>query len=124
MAKLIGPDFVALQVRDLEASARFYRDTVGLVVAPDAPPHAVVFKTSPIPFAVREPVVELAAVSRLGWGVALWFGCDDPDALHGELVGAGVTIAQEPSDGAFGRQFTFVDPDGYAITAHSAGDAR
>lgn len=31
------------------------------------------------------------------------------------LVGAGVTILRPPSDGRFGRQFTFVDPDGYAI---------
>jgi hypothetical protein len=29
---------------------------------------AVVFTTAPIPFAVREPLVDLDATSRLGWG--------------------------------------------------------
>lgn len=124
MATLSGLDFVALQVRSLDASARFYRDTIGLAVVPDGPPNAVVFKTSPIPFAVREPLVDLGAVPRLGWGVGLWFNCDDPDALHTTLVDAGITIAQEPIDGAFGRQFTFVDPDGYAITVHRESGAR
>ena len=124
MATLTGPDFVALQVRDLDASARFYRETVGLAAAPGGPPDAVVFATEPIPFAVRVPLVDLDAVDRLGWGVALWFGCDDADALHARLVAAGVTIAQAPMDGAFGRQFAFVDPDGYRITVHGGDRGR
>lgn len=124
MATLTGPDFVALQVRDLAASERFYRDTVGLTVAPSGPPRAVVFQTAPIPFAVREPIVDLAAVPHLGWGVALWFGCEDPDTLYTTLVDAGVTIDQAPVDGAFGRQFTFIDLDGYAITVHGGSGTR
>lgn len=119
MATLSGPDFVALQVRDLAVGARFYRETVGLTVAPGGPPGAVVFATAPIPFAVREPLVDLDAGDRLGWGVALWFACDDPDALHARLAAAGVAIAQEPVAGAFGRQFAFVDPDGYRISVHA-----
>lgn len=63
-----GPSFIALQVRDLEASARFYTDRLGLARAPGSPPGAVVFATEPIPFAVREPVVDLDAANRLGWG--------------------------------------------------------
>lgn len=124
MATLTGPDFVALQVRDLDASARFYAETVGLAVGPAAPPGAVAKTTAPIPFAVRQPLVDLDAVARLGRGVSLWFGCDDPDALRARLAAAGVTIAQEPSAGAFGRQFAFVDPDGYRITAHEQRGVR
>jgi len=124
MAKLIGPDFVALQVRDLAASTRFYTETVGLEIDPAGPPHAVVFKTAPIPFAVREPMVDLAAVTHLGWGVALWFACDDADTLHDRLVAAGATIVQPLTDGPFGRQFTFADPDGYTVTAHGARAAQ
>ena len=48
MAKIIGPDFIALQVRNLEASRTFYTEQLGLELAPQSPPHAVVFATSPI----------------------------------------------------------------------------
>lgn len=121
MARVTGPDFVALQVRDLGASARFYEQRLGLERAPQSPPNAVVFATEPVPFAVREPAVDLDAVERLGWGVALWMGCDDAQALCDSLVGAGVRIVQEPFDGPFGRTFAFVDPDGYRVTVHDGG---
>ena len=118
MARIFGPDFVALQVRDLEVSRRFYVERLGLEVDPNGPPNAVVFRTEPIQFAVREPAVDLDAVDRLGWGVALWMKCDDADELHRSLQSDGVEIAQEPFDGPFGRTFAFVDPDGYTVTVH------
>jgi predicted enzyme related to lactoylglutathione lyase len=118
MGKLIGPDFVGLQVRDLAASRRFYEESLGLAVAPQGPPNAIVFLSEPIPFAVREPDVDLDAVERPGVGVALWMGCEDADGLCASLEEEGVEIAQRPFDGPFGRTFAFVDPDGYTITAH------
>lgn len=118
MARLLGPDFVALQVRDLAASQQFYTEHLGLELAPQSPPKAVVFQTEPIPFAIREPAVDLDATSRLGWGVAVWFVADDADALHTSLQAHGVPIVQPVQDGAFGRQFTFADPDGYLVTVH------
>lgn len=114
----MGVDFAALQVRDLEASKRFYTELLGLEVDPQGPPHAVVFRTEPIPFAVREPLVDLDAVERLGWGIALWMRCDDSQALYDSLKEAGIPIAQKPFDGPFGCTFTLADPDGYAITVH------
>ena len=61
--------FVALQVRDLDRSARFYTERLGLQRAPSSPPGAVVFTTAPIPFAVREPLVDLDATpAGLGGG--------------------------------------------------------
>lgn len=116
---VIGPDFIALQVSDLEVSAAFYSERLGLERAAQSPPGAVVFATAPIPFAVREPAVDLKAVERLGWGVALWLKADDPQALHDGLVQTGVPIMTEPFDGPFGRTFVFADPDGYAITVHA-----
>lgn len=118
MARVLGPDFVALQVRDVESSARFYEERLGLKRGPRVSPDAVVFATEPVPFAVREPLVDLESVERLGWGVALWMRCDDAQALYESLDGAGVPIAREPFDGPFGRTFAFVDPDGYAVTVH------
>jgi predicted enzyme related to lactoylglutathione lyase len=114
-----GPDFVALQVRDLDRSAAFYSDVVGLRPVPQSPPSAVVFATSPIPFAVREPApgVDLD-VGHPGLGVALWLRCDDAQAVHDRLAGEGVRIVQPPFDGPFGRTFVFADPDGYAVTLH------
>jgi predicted enzyme related to lactoylglutathione lyase len=118
MSKITGPDFIGLQVRDVEASAKFYQDVVGLTRAPLEVPGAVVFATEPIPFAVRTTQVDLDAVDHLGYGAAIWFRADNADASYARLNEHGVTIAVEPFDGPFGRTFAFVDPDGYTITVH------
>src|SRR5258708_21632557 len=98
-----GRGFVALQVRGREAAARFYPERLGLRRVPGSPPGAVVFATEPIPFAVREPVVDLDAVGQLGWGVALWLKADDIYRLHDDLAGHGVAIVTAPFDGPLGR---------------------
>lgn len=116
-----GPDFIALQVRDLERAADFYEKQLGLSRAPSAPPGAVLFTTSPIPFAVREPLpgVDIDnATPRPGVGVALWMHCDEAQELHDSLAAAGTAILSEPEPGPFGLAFTFLDPDGYAVTIH------
>ena len=66
MAKLTGLDFVALQVSDMERSKDFYTWILGLAVAPQRPPNAIVFDTSPIPFAIREPCIDLSSANMLG----------------------------------------------------------
>lgn len=119
----IGPDFISLQVRDLERSAAFYEQQLGLARAEVSPPHAVVFATQPVPFAVREPLpgVDLDALGLLGAGVGLWVRADDAQRVHDDLVAAGTTITAAPVDGPFGRTFTFADPDGYLVTIHDRG---
>ena len=116
---VVGPSFLALQVRDLQASARFYEQHLGLTRAAVSPPHAVVFDTHPVPFAVREPLVYLDAVDRLGWGVVLWLKAENTDEIHAALAAHGVPIVTPPFDGPFGRTFAFADPDGYTVTLHS-----
>ena len=116
-----GPDFIALQVRDVEAAAAFYETHLGLRRAPVSPPDAIVFTTTPASLAVRTPLpgVDLDAASpRPGLGVALWLHASDAQSLHDHLVNAGVVILSAPTDGPFGRTFTFADPDGYAVTIH------
>ncbi|MGN6503202.1 MAG: VOC family protein [Pseudolysinimonas sp.] len=114
-----GPSFISIQVRDLAASAAFYSDLVGLRRAAFSPPHAVVFDTAPIAFAVRdaESGVDLDA-QPVGAGVALWFHDPAAAALHEAFVAAGVPIVRQPVTGPFGFTFTFADPDGYGITVH------
>lgn len=115
---ITGPDFIALQVRDLAAAASFYEDVVGLTRAPFSPPHAVVFDTQPT-FAVRDPSpgVDLDA-GPVGLGVALWLHDPEAVALHVKLASAGTVIVQPPFDGPFGTTFVFQDVDGYQVTVH------
>ena len=84
---------------------------------------AVVFDTKPVPFAVRKPLADLNETDRLGWGVAIWFGCDDADALHDHLIEHGTPIVFAPKDGPFGRYFAFRDPFGYTITPHTVAQS-
>ena len=117
----LGPDFISLQVSDLEGSAAFYQNHLGLTRSEAGPPHAVVFETKPVAFALREliPGTDLTSGAQPGLGIALWLHAPDTQDIHDKLVDAGVTITTAPADGPFGRTFTFADPDGYLITLHS-----
>ena len=115
----IGPSFLALQVRDLEASRVFYIEKLGLAPLQQNPPGAIVFSTRPVPFAIRTPMIDLDATSKLGWGVSFWIAVTDANAMHDQLVKAGVPIVLPLADGPFGRFFAFCDPDGYTITVHT-----
>ena len=115
-----GPDFISLQTRNLEASQAFYEKYLGLVRSPAGPPHAVVFDTKPITFALRDliPGTDLDAFSQPGIGAAIWLHATGVQEIHDALVADGYSIVSEPIDGPFGRTFAFADPDGYHITLH------
>jgi catechol 2,3-dioxygenase-like lactoylglutathione lyase family enzyme len=119
MPKVTGPDFIAFQVADLEESAHFYGDVLGLPRAAQSSPDAVVFATSPIPFAVRKPVQPFHDNAR-GQGLVLWFACQGLDELHTKLKALDVSGLGEPTSGPFGRTVRLLDPDGYPITLHEA----
>lgn len=120
MTSPIGPDFIALQVRDLIASRKYYLEVFGFEASDHCPPGAVIFKTAPVPLALRTPLRPLPATGPLGLGMSLWIACDDADALHDLVVQRGGTILSPLADGPFGRFFVAGDPDGYAITFHTA----
>ncbi len=119
MAKLLGPDFISLQVRNLAASRAFYTEMLGLAVdARFDAPDFVLFDTTTIPFALSAARVNLDDAPQPGWGVTLWIDCDHVDELCAKMEAAGATIITPPYDGPFGRTFVFADPDGYRITAN------
>ncbi len=120
MTTPIGPSFIALQVRDLAASAAFYKNVFGFTAKDRNPPGAIVFTTEPIALALREPVRPLPENGMLGTGMVLWVACDNADAFHDLIVERGGKVVSPLSDGPFGRFFVAGDPDGYAITFHSA----
>ncbi|MFG1925052.1 VOC family protein [Cryptosporangium sp. NPDC048952] len=116
-----GPDFVSFQVRDREASGKFYEETVGLTRLPAPNPHAVAFSTGSGVFAVRDPLpgVDLDAIGQLGAGIGVWFHNEDAAGLHARMAEQGVPIVLDPFEGPFGLTFAFRDPDGYVVTIHS-----
>lgn len=112
-------DFVSLQVLDMQKSEAFYTEVLGFKkgVAPN--PHAVVFETGAGSiFAIRTPLIDLTQTKARGTGIALWFRVSDADALYQQLLQKDVPILKPIEDGPFGRVFTLMDPDGYAITLH------
>jgi len=119
MAKLLGPDFISLQVRDLATSRSFYTEILGFAIdSRFDTPEFVLFDTNSIPFLLRAANIDLDEAPQPGWGMALWIDCDQVNELHAKLESAGVTIITPPYDGPFGRTFVFADPDGYRITAN------
>ena len=120
-ATTTGPDFVSFQVRDREASARFYEEVVGLTRLVTPNPAAAVFSAGGVAFAVRDPFpgVDLDAIGQLGAGIGVWFHNEEATDLHARLVAHDVPIVHELAEGPFGAQFTFRDPDGYLVTIHS-----
>ena len=119
MAKLLGPDFISLQVRNVSSSRKFYTEILGLPIdSRFNTPDFVLFDSSTIPFALSQAIVNLDDVPQPGLGVTLWLDCDQVDELSAKLEAAGTTIIKPPFDGPFGRTFIFADPDGYRITAN------
>lgn len=119
MAKLLGPDFISLQVRNFSASRAFYTEVLGLPVdSRFDTADFVLFDTTTIPFALSEAKVNLDEAPQPGWGMTLWIDCDNVDELHAKIEAAGTSIIRPPFDGPFGRTFVFADPDGYRITAN------
>ena len=121
MTRVFGPDFPSIQVRDLERSASFYERELGLERTAGSPSGVVAFKTSPIPFAVREPLPDTdLEAGPIGLGVLLSLRAEDAQVLHDHFNSRGVQSLIEPFDTPFGRTFVFQDPDGYAVAVHGA----
>ena len=97
MTAPVGPDFIALQVRDLAASRKFYAEILGFEAAAHSRPGAVVFKTAPIPLALREPIRPLPAAGSLAVGMVLWIACNDATRSSSEAAPSSPPLPMAPS---------------------------
>ncbi len=81
-------------------TAAFYEQYLGLKRSDAGPPHAVVFDTKPIAFAVRDVVagVDLDAIAQPGQGMALWLHASDAQDIHDALAAAGTAIISAAVD--------------------------
>ncbi len=120
--ELSGPSFLGLYVRDLATAAEFYEKKLGFRRETEVNTWsvAVAFHSYPIPFAVIQapPGIDLDSLPRPRLVPAIWFKTANSQVVHDALVAQGVTILRPVSSGRFGRQFTFVDPEGYAINIY------
>ncbi len=120
MAKISGPDFITLLVNDLEASYKFYKETLGLPDSPERQPNAYAFATTPCPMAVRQSPARRDS-EKPGDGIIVWMRADDATALHAELTKQGVVIVDSLRQSPWGMTFSLRDPDGYVIAVHDGG---
>lgn len=117
--KILGADFVSLEVRHLEKSIGFYRDVLGLELTghwPEVP--WAEFKISPTTLALTEP----PATRELIKGGSVALAVDNVEAAIAELRAAGVQVLVEPFDSSVCNYARIADPDGNVLGIHRRHD--
>ena len=118
-----------LQVFDMPASIRFYRDVLGFEVAQTSQPGgrfdwallrlggAELMLNTAHEADARPPAPDPARVAAHA-DTAIYFGCPDVDAAYAHLRAQGVAV-EPPEITSYGfRALTLVDPDGYQLCFH------
>ena len=111
---LLGLRHVALNVRDPQASKRFYSDCFGMSVVWEPDPDNVYLSSGTDNLALhRSDVKGPGALDHMGFIVETR---EDVDRLAAQFRDQGVTIAHEVKDHRDGsRSFYCLDPDGLSI---------
>jgi catechol 2,3-dioxygenase-like lactoylglutathione lyase family enzyme len=112
-----------LHVRDIERSIRFYVDSLGFELAGQAASNGQVFwcrlERGGATLMLERRPRGLELRSPPAPEVALYFVCDDVDAMAREFAERGVEMGP-PTDAYYGMRQIFVpDPDGYAVCFES-----
>ena len=106
--------FVALHVRDLDASAAFYRDAFGVSFSAGRPR-----ERGGEVFWREDAYLHLAlfpAERGPTRNVEVGFVVDNLEAAHARAVAAGAEVLRDPSDAMWGRSSAYRDPDGNVVT--------
>ena len=113
---------LVLEVADLAASVRFYRDQLGLDLHSGADNHApgdrwisgghaaLSWRDSFLHFSLYQSKGEVTRGAQLG------FPTDDIAADHARLVAAGVPVIHAPRAEPWGQTSRYGDPDGNVVS--------
>jgi predicted RNase H-like nuclease/predicted enzyme related to lactoylglutathione lyase len=104
--------FVALRVSDLERSARFYRDAIGVPLEPGRGADELHLEYSWREGAYLHFALFAGEPTRGAW---VTFHVDDLDAAHERAVTAGAEVVEPPHDEPWGRTAAYHDPDGTIV---------
>jgi len=125
----IQPDLIALTVRDVQASLRFYR-LLGLAIPEAKAGEDHVDLLTPNGYHIAWDTVELikslypGLPEPAGQRMTLGFKCDSPaevDATYARLMAAGYQSRQAPWDAFWGHRYAVViDPDGNGVDLFAA----
>ncbi len=117
-----------LQVFDMPASIRFYRDVLGFEIFSNSPARspddfdwcwlklngAELMLNTAYEFDSRPPAPDLARIA-IHDDTCLFIGCPDVDAAYRDLLARGLNL-KEPKIAPYGmKQLYLKDPDGFGI---------
>ena len=107
--------FVALRVADLERSARFYRDAVGVPLEPTDQPGEAHEEYSWREGAYLHFALFPAGTAGPSERAELDFSVDDLDQAHERMVEAGAPVVRKQHDAPWGLSAVYRDPDGNLV---------
>lgn len=116
------PALVLLYVENVQRSAAFYRELLGVAPVEESPGFAMLPLAGGLMLGLWGRAGVVPAPGPAGGG-EIDFGVADAaavDATHARWEKAGRRIAQAPTDMDFGRTFVALDPDGHRLRVLAA----
>lgn len=112
---------ISLGVKDMEASVRFYRDTLALAIS-GKPGEVTVFEAGTVKIALNRPLGRAAGSDRMTGAVEVIFAVASVNTAYKQLSDRGCRFLREPREVTPGTwAATFVDPDGHRLTVLGPG---